>query len=95
VGRKDADVTLCNQCARDTFYCKHRTKAACDPSVPELRRTQNGGLSPTSYNQYGNWTSFQDPENAEFYVPSKPIAGRVANTKQFYDSSHLNAGFQK
>lgn len=87
-GDEPGVTPICNKCSRDTFYCRHRIKASCDPSVPELRRGANGGLSPTSYNAYGAWNAEENKE-----PPMKPKAGRIRTTKQFFDSSHLIPGW--
>jgi len=84
---KNGTTPICNKCSRETFYCRHRIKAECSEARSELRRSVNGGLSPTSYNTYGNWSS-AEPKEAH-YIPVKPKAGRVRTTKQFFDRSHL------
>lgn len=99
IGKADENgygvTPICNKCSRDTFYCKHRIKAEVPEGLKELRRPQNGGMSPTSYNAYGSWNSgFGDVNNGSpKYVPTNPKAGRVRTTKQFFDSSHLVPGW--
>lgn len=89
VGREKEERALCNKCTKETFYCKHRIREDVPNDIKELRRSEHGNVSPTSYNTYGSWSGIPDGPK---HTLSKPKAGRISTTKQFFDNSHLLPG---
>lgn len=78
IGRTPQGITpICNKCARDTFYCRHRVG---NGEVTSRRP----GTVPTSNSNYGSYEH-------KMYT-SKPRYGMVDQRKHFYDTSHLAVG---
>jgi hypothetical protein len=78
IGKGPNVTPICNKCSRETFYCPHRVGRG----EFTARRPGTANTASSVYGAFG--------DNTEVF---KPKYGNVAETKSFYDHSHLKAGW--